>query len=70
MIESYSAKPETVRGSVTITNGVKIEAVAKYVHQFSNFGHDPYEQPLTYFFAYQVRISGPPAIKQNEENTT
>jgi hypothetical protein len=36
-IEGFCGKPLLARGSVTVTNGVKIEAVAKYVHHFSQF---------------------------------
>jgi hypothetical protein len=52
MVESFESHPESVGGSVTITNGVKIEVVAKYIHHLSTFGKDLYELPAQYFFAY------------------
>jgi hypothetical protein len=69
MIESFCAKPEKVRGSVTITNGVKVSAVARYLHIFSLFDRDYYGEGRApqYFFTYQVRIRGPEP-KTTEEN--
>lgn len=36
-IEAFSQQPHLVNGSVTITNGIKIEAVGLYIHHFSIF---------------------------------
>ena len=45
-------------GSTTVTRGVKIEAVANYVHFFSVFDRDYYdEKEARYYFTYQIRIS-------------
>jgi len=63
-IESYSSRPKEVLGSVTVTNGVKIEAVGQYIHAFSVF-EEPHPQ---YFFSYQIRISGPPASIEEQKN--
>ncbi len=69
-IESYSAKPKEVLGSVTITNGIKIEAVCSYIHHFSIFDVNYFGQDdcPRYFFSYQIRISGPPAINEINAN--
>jgi hypothetical protein len=57
LIEGYSNKPLLVKGSVTVTNGIKIEAVAKYLHHLSFFDEEQFDKK--YFFAYQIRIYGP-----------
>ena len=50
-IESFPSNPVNNRGSTTITNGLKIEACAKYIH-FQN-EQDYYNNDATrYFFAY------------------
>ena len=66
-IEGFCGKPELARGSVTVTNGVRIEAVAKYVHHFSQFDDDSIMNRSQYFFTYQVRISGPKDEDSSEE---
>ena len=57
MIEGYSNKPLEAFGSSTVTNGVRIDAVAHYVHFFSNFDKEFFREEAKLFFAYQIRIS-------------
>jgi hypothetical protein len=51
-IEGFPRDPASFKGSTTVTEGVCIEAVAKYIHFCSRFGPEP-----LYYFAYQIRIS-------------
>jgi len=46
-IEGFPRDPTSFNGSRTVTHGVCIEAVAKYIHFCSRFGPDP-----LYYFAY------------------
>ena len=55
-IESFPADPLQFGGSVTVTNGVRIEAVGRYIHYFSLFDTTYYHKPK-FFFAYQIRLS-------------
>lgn len=49
-------------GSVCVTNRVKVEAVAKYIHFFSVFDTNHYQRPK-YYFAYQIRIQVVPKVE-------
>ena len=53
-LESFPNDPirAGAHGSTTITNGVKIEAVAKYIHCFSTFDRDLVMEDPKYFFTY------------------
>jgi len=46
-IEGFPRVPASFNGSTTVTKGVCIEAVAKYIHFCSRFGPEP-----LYYFAY------------------
>eukprot|EP00347_Sterkiella_histriomuscorum_P002208 403369051 len=59
-VESYERNPRDAFGSTTITNGVKIDAVANYIHIFSVFDKEHYGNECRYFFSYQIRISADP----------
>jgi hypothetical protein len=62
-IESFPSDPRMENGSVTVTQGVRIEAVAKYIHFFSVFDVSHYHRQK-YYFTYQVRIMVDPEFKQ------
>ena len=57
MIEGYCNRPTEAFGSSTVTEGVRIDAVAHYVHFFSNFDKAFFRDEAKLFFAYQIRIS-------------
>ena len=58
-VEGFAGEPSHVRGSMTITEGIKIEAVAKFIQHFSLFNKDYYGDDAQFYFTYQIRISGP-----------
>ena len=64
IIESYPSNPVSLYGSRTVTNGIQIDAVARYIHFFSLFDRDYYSDDVGYFFSYQIRIS---VVTDNEE---
>ena len=55
-IEGFPRDPTVWGGSATTTNGVRIEAVAKFIHFFSRFQQSAGQQ-ASYYFTYQVRIT-------------
>ncbi|CDW77167.1 UNKNOWN [Stylonychia lemnae] len=57
IIETYPSYPQLLGGSLTVTHGIKIEAVANYIHFFGVFDKSYYNDDTRYFFSYQVRIS-------------
>lgn len=57
-VECLPENPELGGGSVTKTNGVKIEAVAKHFHFLNSREH--YSETVNQFFSYQIRISDDP----------
>ncbi len=61
-IEPFPENPLHENGSVTITNGIKIEAVARYIDFFSVFDQQYYARPK-YYFTYQIRISVDPGFE-------
>ena len=67
-IETYALNPTDPKayGSVTITNGVKITAVADYINLISEFDsvRDPINKKDNYVFFYQVCISDDPEWDQ------
>ena len=42
VLESFSNYPEQANGSVSVTNGVKIEAAAQYIQIFGLFDREYY----------------------------
>lgn len=64
-IEGFPKDPRVWGGSVTVTNGVKVEAVAKYIHFFSMFGSETREPQ--YYFTYQIRITSEEEEKEGSE---
>ena len=62
-IETYALTPsdEGAYGSVAVTNGVKVTAVAYYNHiisQFHSFENEDHED--VYMFSYQIKIIDDP----------
>lgn len=51
-VESYESNPTKAKGSTSITNGIRIDAVAEYIHIFSVFDQDYYHNECRYFFSY------------------
>ena len=60
MIQTFPRDPTSQYGGVAITEGVRVEAVAQYIHFFSTFDQTHYHNPKKYF-AYQIRISVDPS---------
>jgi hypothetical protein len=56
VIQTFPRDPKSQFGGVAITEGVKVEAVAQYIHFFSTFDGTYYPSPKKYF-AYQIRVS-------------
>ena len=58
ILHSFPSNVKNEGGSITCTQGIRIETVAQYVHCFSEFINPKY------FYAYQVRISVDPGYTE------
>ena len=58
---AFSLDPIRANGSAIISQGLKIEAVGYYVHHFSLFDRN-YYQNTRYYFTYQIRVSIDPDL--------
>ena len=54
VLTSFSRDPLSpgAYGSVCVTNGLRIEAVAKYVHFYGKFSQERFNENTYFFFAY------------------
>jgi hypothetical protein len=55
-IEGFPSDPRMQNGSISVENGIKVEASGYYIHFFSTFDRNYYAN-TRYYFVYQVRIS-------------
>lgn len=53
----FRRNPLSYFGSVTVTNGIRVEAQAHLVHQFCRFDKERFDDAPKYYFVYQHRIT-------------